>query len=309
MSGDRDNEAGTSCCAYCGMAEIDDIKLVPCDGCDLVRYCGDDCQEDHKLEHEEDCKKRAAELRDELLFKQPESSHLGECPICCLPMSLDPEKSIIVTCCSKFICNGCFYTNQFRELDQKLSTKCPFCRETLPGETDDEECDKRMMKRIEANDPAAMTDQGAEEYDKGDYHSAFEYWTKAAELGVLEAHFRLAGLYLFGLGVEKDEGKIIHHLEEAAIGGHPEARYTLGVKKWNNCDKEIAVKHWIIAATQGEDDSIKMLMKAFKEGSVSKEELAAALRAHKAAVDETKSAQREFADEFVAIYRGGGKHN
>jgi len=26
--------------------------------------------------------KRAAELRDEILFKQPESSHRGDCPIC-----------------------------------------------------------------------------------------------------------------------------------------------------------------------------------------------------------------------------------
>ena len=63
------------CCAACGIAEIDDIKLKECDGCDLVKYCGDECRRDHKLVHEEECKKRAAELRDELLFKQPESTH------------------------------------------------------------------------------------------------------------------------------------------------------------------------------------------------------------------------------------------
>jgi hypothetical protein len=38
------------------------------------------------------CKKRAAELRDEILFKQPENTHLGDCPICFLPLSLDLEK-------------------------------------------------------------------------------------------------------------------------------------------------------------------------------------------------------------------------
>ena len=74
MSGD--NEAvDTSCCASCGIAEIDDIKLKDCDGCDLVKYCSDECQLEHTSEHKGECKKRAAELREELLFKQPESSH------------------------------------------------------------------------------------------------------------------------------------------------------------------------------------------------------------------------------------------
>ena len=39
--------------------------------------------------NEAERRKRAAVLRDELLFKQPESSHLGDCPICCLPLPLD----------------------------------------------------------------------------------------------------------------------------------------------------------------------------------------------------------------------------
>ena len=71
----EENEAlDTSCCASCGVVEIDDIKLVPCDDCDLVKYCSDECRNNHKSEHKEACKKRAAELREELLFKQPEDS-------------------------------------------------------------------------------------------------------------------------------------------------------------------------------------------------------------------------------------------
>ncbi len=53
-------------CASCGVAEVDDVKLKPCDGCDLVRYCSDACQEDHRSEHAGKCKERAAELRDEI---------------------------------------------------------------------------------------------------------------------------------------------------------------------------------------------------------------------------------------------------
>ena len=98
-----------SCCACCGITEIDNIKLKDCDGCDLVRYCGDECREEHKSEHEEYCKKRAAELRDEILFKHPESCCYGDCPICSLPLPIGEFQSTMYSCCSKLICNGCDY--------------------------------------------------------------------------------------------------------------------------------------------------------------------------------------------------------
>ena len=91
-SNNLDAEAADNCCASCGIAEVDDIKSKECDGCDLVRYCSDECQKDHRPEHEAMCKERVAELRDEILFKQPESSHLGDCPICCLPTPIDDKK-------------------------------------------------------------------------------------------------------------------------------------------------------------------------------------------------------------------------
>ena len=53
------------------------------------------------------------------------------------------------------------------------------------------------------------------------------------------------------------------------------------------------MKHWIIAANLGNDMSMEILKKGFKKGMVSKEDFAAALRAHQAAVDATKSPQRE----------------
>ncbi len=71
----------------------------------------------------------------------------------------------------------------------------PFCRNLTPETI---ECDKYMIKRIEVNDQDALTIQGHERYKKGDYSEAFEYWTKAAELEDVEAHFRLSDLYRFG---------------------------------------------------------------------------------------------------------------
>ncbi len=163
----------------------------------------------------------------------------------------------------------------------------------------DEEHDKRMMKRAEANDPVAMFQWGKEQHKKGDYSSTFEYWTKAAKLGDAEAHWALGDMYRLGQGVEKDEGKVVHHYEEAAILGHPMARYNLGVCENNNGNIERAVKHWIIAAAQGYDVAIKALMNEFRKGYVEKEVLAATLRAHKAAVDATKSPQRHFEEKIV----------
>ena len=297
----EDNQADTSC-ASCGIAECDIIKLKECDGCDLVRYCSGDCQQIHKSEHKEACKKRVAEIRDELLFKQPESTHMGDCPICMLPLSVDPSKFGTYICCSKVVCQGCDHFHQTRQFEERIQRTCPFCREPVPKTH--EENDKRRMKRVEMNDPVAMRDLGLKKCFEGDYRSAFEYLKKVAVQGDAEAHYQLSNMYCCGHGVEKDMGKYIHHLEEAAIGGHPGARYNLGCFEWNNnSNTERAVKYWIIAAAQGYDKSIKTLMEKFREGYVSKEDLAAALRAHKAAVDATKSPQREKGEVF---YRAMG---
>ena len=113
----------------------------------------------------------------------------------------------------------------------------------------------------------------------------------------------LSLMYHHGKGLEKDEEKEIHHLEEAAIGGHPVARHNLGCKEGRKGNVERAMKHFIIAATQGYGVSMKELMNAFKLGHVSKKELAATLRAHQAAVDATKSPQREAAEKSFSNSR------
>ena len=296
----EDDEPVDTCCASCGIAEIDDMKLMDCDDCDLVRYCSDECRENHKSEHEEDCKKRAAELRDELLFKQPEGTHLGDCPICCLPIPLDQNKSTLYMCCSTLVCNGCVCANIDREREMMLQHKCPFCRKNMPRTKQD--LVKRNLKRVEMNDPNAMWYKGEEDYSMGNYRSAFGYFTKAAALGNARAHNKLSNMYILGNGVEMDEEKVTYHLEEAAIGGHPDARCKLGLIEWQMKNTGRAVKHFIIAAALGEVDSIKELMKAFRSEAISKEELNAALRAHQDALNAMKSPQRKIAEGIVSKY-------
>jgi TPR repeat protein len=160
----------------------------------------------------------------------------------------------------------------------------------------DKETHKRMMKRVKANDPAALRHMGGQYYDKRDYDGAFEYLTKAAELGDIEAHHQLGYMYHQGDGVEKDEEKALYHWEKAAIGGHPIARHVLALTEEKNGNMERAVKHYIIAAKVGYELSMKELWKHYSHGNITKEDLDATLRSHQAALDGMKSAQRDIAD-------------
>jgi len=288
----------TLCCASCGIAEVDDVKLMVCDAnCTLVQYCSVACQRDHRPLHEAMCKKRVAELRDDLLFRQPEISNFGDCPICSLPLALDPSKHVIMSCCSKVICDGCCYANEIRERNAKLRQTCPFCRHYVPATR--AKALANEMKRVEVNDPAAILRLGLRCHVKGYHRSAFEYLKKAAGLGDAVAHYHLSLKYSEGEGVEKDAQKKIYHLEEAAIGGHPLARYNLGAFEWNNGSKERAMKHYIIAAKLGEANSLGKLKQGYLRRLVSKEDFAATLRAHQAVEDATKSPQREAAAEVA----------
>ena len=297
MNADAESDT-MMCCAACGTPEVDDVKLKDCSACKLVRYCGVQCQKDHRPKHKRACKKRAAELRDEILFKQPESSYLGDCPICCLPLPIDATESTMMACCCKKICNGCEYANQIRERDEKLDHTCPFCRHPLPKS--EEEGNRNVMTRIEANDPAAIRHMGRERWGEGDYDGAFEYWTKAAGLGNIDSHYQLSVVYREGLGVEKDEKREVYHLEEAAIGGHAGARHNLACFEWENGRHDRALQHWIVAAKLGDENSVDTLKDAYRKGHVRKEDFASALRAHQAAVNATKSPLREKAAAAAA---------
>ena len=304
MSSKAEEEAAADkdVCANCGIAEIDEIKLEECNDCDLVKYCSEKCREEHSEQHHEECKKRADELHERRLFTQPDGSHRGECPICFLPMPLELRNSTFMSCCGKTGCNGCIYTHMLSNIHDKVKAgRCVFCR-TLAS--DKEEHSKRKRERVEANNPEALHYRGSECYQAGDYNGAFEYFTKAAELGDAEAQFQLGYMYGEGVGVEKDDKKGIYHYEKAAIGGHCGARHNLAyievknIIEAKNGNMERAVKHWIIAANLGHEASMKALLPSYKNGDITKEEYGATLRTHQAAVDAMKSAQRDAAERF-----------
>ena len=158
------------------------------------------------------------------------------------------------------------------------------------------------MKRIKANCPVAIRDEGLVRFHDGKYEEAFDHYSKAAELGDIEAHYHLARLYMRGEGVEKDQRKHRKHAETAAIGGHPGARFFLYEWEMDDGNSDRAIKHLVIAAKQGLELAIDFLKKRYTngDGAVSKEVFAEALRGYQAALDLMKSPQRDAAERFSA---------
>jgi len=108
-------------------------------------------QKAHWKQHQKACKKRAAELHEEKLFRKHDGHHQGDCPICFLPQPLDPShQTISQSCCGKFMCIGCDFSSRYGSMMHQL---CPFCR--TPAPTTDEDFFRRAHKRMEAGDACA----------------------------------------------------------------------------------------------------------------------------------------------------------
>ena len=81
-----------------------------------------------------------------------------------------------------------------------------------------------------------------------------------------------------------------HYYELAAIRGSAVSRNNLGVLEEMEGNMDRAVKHWMIAAGAGDDNALTAIQSCFMGGHVTKDDFEMALRGHKKAEDETKSA-------------------
>ena len=233
--------------------------------------------------------------REDELFKQPEGNHLGDCPICFLPFSVDEQKCRMVSCCSKLLCRGCFLYNYKREGE---GLKCPFCRQPEPNSL--EEATENVKERAEMNDPVAMRIVGDMYAKDGDYDTALDYYMEAADMDDAEANFQVGQMFFYGRGVERDELEAETYYEEAAISGHRRARIALAGFEELNGRPGRATQHLIIAAKLGCKEALVALMMSYKAGMISKDDYAAApLRGHQATVLATKSPQREEAEAYL----------
>ena len=291
-----DKDTTLMMCAECGDTGG---HLKTCNGCKLVKYCGAACQMAHRPAHKNDCKKRAAELLDIALFKQPENRE--ECPICCL--RLPRVESTYQLCCGKTLCNGCMVAVSAD------TDCCPFCRE-YPSKTN-KGILKNINKRMEAGDAGAFLMLGSD-YDEGtlglkrDAKKAMELWNRAAKLGPCRAsamaNYNIGCMYLDGdAGVPRDEKKAIKHYQQASIEGHEGARYNLAATEHQNGKMDRAMKHFMIAANAGHDASMKAVRGGYVKGHVTKDDLENTLRVYKESLDELNDAQREKAVKAILI--------
>ena len=287
-------------CANCGRGEESTVDLKACTACKMVKYCNRDCQIAHRPQHKKACKVRAAELRDEALFKQPPQNE--DCPICFLRLPTLSSGWRHRTCCGKRICSGCIHAVNKMDAERK----CPFCRVPTPTEQDGI---KQITKRAETGDAEAITGLGYL-YWRGsdglpqDFERALELWHRAAELGHAGAYNNIGYSYWNGRGVERDEKKGKHYCELSAMGGNTDARYHLGIIEENAGNMDKALKHHMIAVGFGDDGSLKQMKQLFMKGHVTKDEYSKALKAYQAYLGEIKSDQRDAA----AAYDEGFKY-
>ena len=278
-------------CAACGKGG-DGLKT--CNACKLVKYCNATCKKKHRSKHKKKCQRRAAEIFDEALFRQPQERE--ECPICMLPL---PKKTEVKyqPCCGKTLCDGCIYAAYKADRRQL----CPFCR--TPETSLEEEALQRTKKRAEGGDAYAIHNLGGYYFEgemglPQDYREAIKLWIRAGELGCAESYYNIADSYYNGEGVGRNMKKSKHYCELAAMGGYAKARHNVGNFEHIAGNADRAVKHYMIAAESGFDKSLEEIRDGFMHGVVTKEDFEKALRAHKESKDEMKSDQRDAAAAF-----------
>ena len=293
----------TTTCANCGKGEEESNNLKACVACKMVKYCNRDCQIAHRKQHKKACKKRAAELYDEKLFKEVERE---ECPICLLPMPIDTRESIFHVCCGKNICNGCCYEMVLSE----GKDLCPFCRAQTRAMSPHEHV-KRMKKLIDNGNALAFYQLGGY-YERGlngvpqDSRKAVELYLKAGQHGCPGGYFNLGMSYDEGEGVEVDKKKAKHYYELAAIGGSIQARNNLGCMEGEAGNEQRALKHLTLAAKAGNKLSLDIVKDGFMGGMITKDEYENTLRLYQARQDEMKSDARDKARVSTGIFANHG---
>jgi len=282
-------------CANCGKGEEESDNLKTCTACKLVKYCNRDCQIAHRSQHKKACKKRAAELYDEKLFREVERE---ECPICLLTLPIDRSQTVFHSCCGKNICRGCIYAMKMSE----GKDLCAFCR--TPSFCTDEEHIKRLKKLMAKGNGDAFA-MLAGYYVNGseglpqDRQKAKELFLKSGELGCAGGYYNLGVAYDEGRGVEVNMKKAKYYWELAAMKGSIHARHNLGSIEGEFGNYQRALKHVMISARAGHEGSLGAVKECFQNGMITKDGYENVLRAYQQRKDEMTSDERDKIAEII----------
>ncbi|KAL7523143.1 hypothetical protein ACHAXR_000040, partial [Thalassiosira sp. AJA248-18] len=126
-----------------------------------------------------------------------------------------------------------------------------------------------------------------------DFRKTLELYHQASKLGCTKSHYSIGHVFYNGEWVEKDMKRARYHWECAAMEGHVLARHNLGIFEENAGNMSRAMKHFMISAGFGDDDSLKKIRDGFSDGHATKDDFEKALRAHKESIDEMQSDLRD----------------
>jgi tetratricopeptide (TPR) repeat protein len=193
------------------------------------------------------------------------------------------------SCCGKSICGGCVHSfNTSGNID-----KCPFCNSDRDKK--DEEIIQELMKRVEVNDAGAMCNL-AIYYNNGqlgfqqDHAKARQIHKQAAKLGSSDAYHHMGVCYDDGGDLKKAK----FHYEEAAMAGHEDARFNLGLMDIDfEGKRERAIKNMTIAASAGHYKAMQFLIKCFERDFVSRILIDSTLTAYNNSCVEMRSEARD----------------
>ena len=123
---------------------------------------------------------------------------------------------------------------------------------------------------------------------------AIELWSEAADLGSTEALHNMGDIYYHGKGVKRDKSKGLRCWESAAMQGGVHSRHCLGcIEYTQHCEFDRAVRHFLISAKMGLKPSLDIIRRMLVDGTATKAQYAEALKGYQAAMEETKSPDRE----------------
>ena len=103
--------------------------------------------------------------------------------------------------------------------------------------------------------------------------------------------------------MEEDHDKAAQYWGIAASDGHALSRCRLGVFEEQAGNGDRALKHFMIAAGCGDNDSLEQIKQMLMDGDATKDDYAKALRVYQAYLVEIKSAQRDEAAAFHERYK------
>ena len=238
-----------------------------------------------------------------------------ECPICMIPLPIDEGEIRFMSCCGKYVCQGCSYKQALNDKKNGVPNhkkKCAFCRQPPPSNSI-----KALRKLMKKNNPdvyiqmSKLYKSGGNGMLQSDTKS-LEMLIKAAELGNNYgcAYYMIGLYYRDGIAVEQDEAKTLDFWRIAAKKGSLRAHKNLAHSYSSlpsflesGGDIQKCIEHLEMAASAGEKDCMDTLMVAYKDKLLSKEDLTQTLRAFQTSNDAMNSKDRD--DARVVMRKAG----